>query len=51
MLASEILPNTRENLARWVKNPQMIKPGTQMPPSPLNTDQLNALITYLESLK
>jgi len=51
MIAAGTLPNTRENVARWVLNPQVIKPGTQMPPSPLNTAQLSALLTYLETLK
>ena len=51
LIASGTLPNTRENVARWVLNPQAIKPGTQMPPSPLSTDQLSALVTYLETLK
>jgi len=38
-------------LERWVLNPQQIKPGTQMPPSPLSTSQLDALLAYLETLK
>lgn len=51
MIASGTLTNTRENVARWVLNPQAIKPGTQMPPSPLSSDQLSALLLYLETLK
>jgi cytochrome c oxidase subunit 2 len=51
MIAAGSLANTRENVARWVMNPQMIKPGTQMPPSTLNTVQLNAVVAYLETLK
>jgi cytochrome c oxidase subunit 2 len=50
-IASGTLSNTKENLGRWVLNPQMIKPGTQMPPSPLSTVQLDALLAYLETLK
>jgi cytochrome c oxidase subunit 2 len=50
-IAAGTLTNTRENVARWVMNPQVIKPGTQMPPSPLSTVQLNALLAYLETLK
>jgi cytochrome c oxidase subunit 2 len=51
MIASGTLANTKVNVARWVMNPQVIKPGTQMPPSPLSTVQLNALVAYLETLK
>ena len=51
LIASGTLANTRENVARWVMNPRLIKPGTEMPPSPLNTVQLNALVAYLETLK
>jgi cytochrome c oxidase subunit 2 len=50
-IAAGTLANTRENVARWVLNPQAIKPGTQMPPSPLTTAQLTALLGYLETLK
>jgi len=50
-IAAGTLTNTRENLGRWVLNPQQIKPGTQMPPSPLSTVQLDALLAYLETLK
>ena len=50
-IAAGTLTNSRENLARWVMNPQLIKPGAQMPPSPLNPVQFNALIAYLETLK
>jgi cytochrome c oxidase subunit 2 len=50
-IAAGTLANTPENLGRWVLNPQMIKPGARMPPSPLSTVQLNALLAYLETLK
>jgi cytochrome c oxidase subunit 2 len=50
-IASGILPNTRGNLAGWILNPQAFKPGTKMPPNQLNPDDLQALLTYLESLK
>ena len=50
-IAAGTLANTKENLGRWVLNPQMIKPGAKMPPSPLSTVQLNALLAYLETLK
>ena len=50
-IAAGTLTNTKENVGRWVLNPQAIKPGTQMPPSPLSTPQLDALLAYLETLK
>lgn len=50
-IASGTLPNTRGNLAGWILNPQAFKPGTRMPPNQLNPDDLQALLTYLESLK
>ncbi len=45
------LPNTREHMGGWVKNPQASKPGNQMPPNPLSDEDMRALLTYLELLK
>ena len=50
-LAAGWLPNTRENLARWITNPQLIKPGVRMPPNPLSAADMNALLDYLGTLK
>jgi cytochrome c oxidase subunit 2 len=50
-LASGTLPNTRGNLAGWIENPDRIKPGTKMPAIPLDAGRLQAIVTYLESLK
>ena len=50
-LAAGWLPNTRENLARWITNPQLIKPGVRMPPNPLSPADMNALLDYLGTLK
>jgi cytochrome c oxidase subunit 2 len=50
-LAAGVLPNTRENLARWITNPQLIKPGVKMPPNPLSPSDMKALLDYLETLK
>jgi cytochrome c oxidase subunit 2 len=50
-LASGILPNTRENLGRWILDPQLIKPGTHMPPNKFSPADMNALLDYLETLK
>jgi cytochrome c oxidase subunit 2 len=43
--------NNRENLARWLADPPALKPGTLMPNLHLAPDQIDALVTFLESLK
>jgi cytochrome c oxidase subunit 2 len=50
-IAAATLPNTRGHLAGWITNSQEIKPGNNMPPVPLEPEDLQALLTYLESLK
>lgn len=50
-LASGWLRNTRGNLGGWIVDPQGIKPGAKMPPNNIDPADLQALITYLESLK
>jgi cytochrome c oxidase subunit 2 len=43
--------NTPENLKKWLKNPQEIKPGTAMPNLNLNPQKIEDLVAYLSSLK
>jgi cytochrome c oxidase subunit II len=50
-LASAMLPNSAENLQRWLVNPQQVKPGALMPNLGLSQDQAKALTAYLLSLK
>lgn len=50
-LASGMIPNTAENLRAWIRDPQAIKPGNLMPNMQLNTRELDAVVTYLSSLK
>ncbi len=50
-IAAGILPNDRENLARFIVDPQGVKPGAIMPPTDLNEDELEALLDYLQSLE
>jgi cytochrome c oxidase subunit 2 len=50
-LAAGAVPNTSDNMLRWIINPQAIKPGTQMPATTLQSQQLPALVAYLRSLK
>jgi cytochrome c oxidase subunit 2 len=49
------LPNTRENLAHWLRNSPEIKPGnimaTVIKPGFLNEAEIAALTEYLENLK
>lgn len=50
-LAGGTLPNTPENLAKWLKNPQAVKKGVLMPDIGLTTDQIEHLTAYLKGLK
>ena len=50
-LAAGTIPNNRGNLAGWILDPQRIKPGNHMPPNMLEPKDLEALLTYLQSLK
>jgi cytochrome c oxidase subunit II len=51
IIASGILENTPENMARWIKDPPAEKPGSLMPNLHLSDSDVNALVAYLESLK
>jgi cytochrome c oxidase subunit II len=50
-IAAATLPNLRGHLSGWITDPQSIKPGTRMPANPLASNDLNALLGYLESLQ
>ncbi|HEY4305405.1 MAG TPA: cytochrome c oxidase subunit II [Gemmatimonadaceae bacterium] len=50
-IASGSLSNTRANLTRWIQNPSAIKPGVRMPAMPFKPAELDALVSYLETLK
>jgi cytochrome c oxidase subunit 2 len=50
-LGSGTLANTSEHIQRWVHDPQVAKPGTRMPPIEMNDADLQALTSYIESLK
>ncbi len=45
------LPNTPENLARWIQDPQEIKPGNRMPHLGLSAREVEAVVAYLRTLK
>ena len=50
LLGGEI-PNTRENLTRWILTPQSIKPGNKMMNTRLAPAEVTSLSAYLESLR
>ncbi len=50
-IAAGSLANTHENLRTWVTNAPGIKPGTRMPQNTYSDEEVNALLSYLESLK
>jgi len=50
-LASGMIPNTAENLRRWVADPQKIKEGALMPAFGLAESDQDAIVRYLISLR
>jgi cytochrome c oxidase subunit 2 len=50
-LAAGTLPNTPGHLAGLIVDPQMLKPGNNMPPNLLSAGELQALLSYLETLR
>ncbi len=47
-----LISNTTENLKRWIRNPQEIKPGNRMPAHlHLKEEELDAIVAYLQTLK
>lgn len=54
-LAAGVLDNTPENLAKWLRDPQAVKPGNYMPTlwaedDPNREEEIEALVAYLLSL-
>jgi cytochrome c oxidase subunit 2 len=50
-LAAGTIENTPENMARWIRNPQDIKPDTKMPTLGLDDQTIAQITAYLQSLK
>jgi cytochrome c oxidase subunit 2 len=50
-LAAGTIPNTAEDLRRWVADPQKVKPGCLMPAFGLSDKQLDDVVAYLRTLK
>lgn len=50
-LGAGILPNTPDDLRRWVDDPQQVKPGCLMPAFGLSGRERDRLVNYLLSLR
>lgn len=50
-IAAGVMENTPDNLARWLADPQAVKPLNKMPKLNLSQDDIDALVQYLSSLK
>jgi cytochrome c oxidase subunit 2 len=50
-IASGAMANTAENLRRWVRDPNAIKPGCLMPAMGLSDPDLDAVTAYMEILR
>jgi cytochrome c oxidase subunit 2 len=51
VIGSGIVMNTRDNLRQWILNPQVIKPGCNMPAMKLEDAQIELILDYLETLQ
>jgi cytochrome c oxidase subunit 2 len=50
-IAGASLTNNRGNLSGWIVDAQHVKPGSLMPNMQLNSEDLQALLVYLETLR
>ncbi len=50
-IAGATYPNRRGFLAAWISDPQHMKPGARMPPTLMTSDDMHALVAYLEGLR
>jgi cytochrome c oxidase subunit 2 len=48
---AQAVPNTPDNLSQWLRDPQSVKPGTQMPNLNLKPQEIADLAAFLGSLK
>lgn len=46
-----VLPNTPENMVRWIRNPKQFDPPTAMPTLPVSEGQARDMVAYLQGLK
>ncbi|KQQ87604.1 cytochrome C [Massilia sp. Leaf139] len=45
------IPNTPDNLTRWLDNPQALKPGSAMPDLGVSPDEARHMAAYLMTLR
>jgi cytochrome c oxidase subunit 2 len=50
IIAGGALQNTPENLARWIANPQAVKPGNLMPNLELSNENIQSILEFLKVL-
>jgi cytochrome c oxidase subunit 2 len=50
-IASGAANNTPENLRLWIQDPNAIKPGSLMPAMKLSDSELDAVVSYMETLR
>lgn len=50
-LAALTIDNTPDEMRRWLRDPQKVKPANLMPAVPLTPRQLDELVAYLEALE
>jgi cytochrome c oxidase subunit II len=50
-MGANLMPNTAENVVKWIENPGHMKPGALMPDLGMRGEQSKALAAYLLSLK
>ena len=50
-VASGVLPNTPENLRKWIRDPEATKAGSKMPKIDMTDDELNQIVAYLATLR
>jgi cytochrome c oxidase subunit 2 len=50
-IAAGAVTNTPENLRRWIRNPDLFKPGSKMPAMGLSDQDVNAVAQYMETLR
>lgn len=50
-IGAGVLPNTPEAMARWIADPDGVKPGNRMPDVGLDGDEMNDVVEFLAELE
>jgi cytochrome c oxidase subunit 2 len=50
-IAAGAAKNTHDNLRLWIQDPRRIKPGSLMPAMKLSDPDLDAVVSYMETLR